>query len=508
MALNVYLIAFAVAALFLAARKVTRYIAVQKIIKDHGCKPAFKLPQSERILGYGLLRTQQKAAAEKKLLQTSLNRFKDHHVLTFSATIMGNTFLNTIDPENVKAVLFTNFADFGLGFRLKSFGPLLGHGIFTSDGPHWEFSRSLVRPNFTRAQVADLDAFERHIQNFVSRIPKDGSTVDLQTLFFQLTLDSATEFLFGESVNSLTSPEDSEQQKFGKAFDYAQSKLGDRNRFGELLMFYKASEFDTACKTVHDFVDKIVYRTLEKSELLDPERTIDGDGKQQRYVFLNEMAKATRDPKRLRDELLNVLLAGRDTTASLLSHTFFVLARRPDIWNKLQAEVDGLHGVLPDYETLKSMKYLKYLLTESLRLYPVVPGNSRFANKDTIIPRGGGPNGDAPVFVPKGGVVAYNVFSMHRRKDIYGDDAEEFRPERWASEEGLRPGWGYLPFNGGPRVCVGQQFALAEASYTIVRILQEFKGMENRDPSEWVEGLALTLATATGVKVAMIPRWT
>lgn len=212
--------------------------------------------------------------------------------------------------------------------------------------------------------MADLNTFERHIRHLVSRIPRDGSTVDLQTLFFQLTLDSATEFLFGESVNSLTSPEESEQQKFGKAFDYAQSQLGNRSRWGKLFRFYKYSEFDIACKTVHDFVDKIVDRTLEKTEPLDVEKIIDGDGEQHRYVFLTEMAKATRDAKRLRDELLNVLLAGRDTTASLLSHTFFVLARRPDIWKKLQAEVDGLHGVLPDYETLRSMKYLKYLLTE------------------------------------------------------------------------------------------------------------------------------------------------
>jgi cytochrome P450 len=95
---------------------------------------------------------------------------------------------------------------------------------------------------------------------------------------------------------------------------------------------------------------------------------------------------------------------------------------------------------------------------------------------------------------------------MHRRKDIYGPDAAEFRPERWAPDEGLRPGWGYLPFNGGPRICVGQQFALTEASYTIVRLLQEFGEIEDRDGSEWVEQLTLTMASANGVKVAVFPK--
>ena len=224
--------------------------------------------------------------------------------------------------------------------------------------------QALVRPNFSRAQVADLDTFESHIQQLISKIPRDGSTVDLQTLFFQLTLDSATEFLFGESVNSLSSTEGSEQQRFGAAFDLAQSRLGNRSRMGKLVHLYRDSEFDKACRIVHDFVDKIVSKALEKVQPLDAEKSIDGKGDADRYVFLTEMVKATRDPKRLRDELLNILLAGRDTTASLLSNTFHVLARRPDIWNKLKAEVDSLKGEKPDYETLRNMKYLKYLLNE------------------------------------------------------------------------------------------------------------------------------------------------
>jgi cytochrome P450 len=142
---------------------------------------------------------------------------------------------------------------------------------------------------------------------------------------------------------------------------------------------------------------------------------------------------------------------------------------------------------------------------QALRLYPVVPTNGRFALKDTVLPRGGGVNGESPLFIAKGTIVAYSTYSMHRRKDIYGQDADEFRPERWAPEEGLRPGWAYLPFNGGPRICVGQQFALTEAGYTIVRMVQQFASIENRDPTPWVEGLALTLSCGNGVKVAMVP---
>ena len=80
--------------------------------------------------------------------------------------------------------------------------------------------------------------------------------------------------------------------------------------------------------------------------------------------------------------------------------------------------------------------------------------NARDAVDDTYLPLGGGPDGKSPLFVPKGGVVAWSLFAMHRRKDYYGEDAEEFRPERW---ETLRPGWEYLPFNGGPRICLGRK---------------------------------------------------
>lgn len=382
-----------------------------------------------------------------------------------------------------------------------------------------------MRPNFARTQVADLETFEPHIQHLIDRIPRDGSTVDLQTLFFHLTFDSATEFLFGESVNILQSPEGSDQVLFAQAFDFAQAETNSRSRLGPFIAFYRNKEFTNACQRVHNFVDTFVYRALEYRKMVEQNGEKDDGASGGKYIFLQELAKATNDPIRLRDELLNILLAGRDTTASLLSNTFHVFARRPDIWERLQAEVATLNGKMPDYETLRNMRYLKNVLNEckcfvhisyplltriALRLYPVVPANGRFANKNTVLPLGGGPDGLSPVYVPSGSIVTYNVFSMHRRKDIYGDDAEEFKPERW--EKGLRPGWGYLPFNGGPRICVGQQFALTEASYTIVRLCQTFKGIECREleadgsPSPWVEGLQLTMCSGNGTKVAMISK--
>lgn len=441
-------------------------------------------------------------AKEKKLLPGGMKRF-DEVGNTYSAITMGRPVILTREPENVKAILATNFKDFGIGARYKVMGALLGKGIFTSDGALWEHSRALVRPSFTKDRVADLDTFESHIQHLIAKIPRDGSTVDLQPLFFQLTLDSATEFLFGESVDVLRSPAGSEQHLFGQAFDYAQFQIPTRLRLGPFLWMYRDKEFDIACTRVHNFVDKFVARALEYRRAYRAGEKANDEKEKGKYIFANELALATDDPIQIRAELLNILLAGRDTTAGLLSNTFYVLSHRPDVWAKLKSEVDELGGSRPDYETLRNMKYLKFVLNESLRLYPVVPGNARFANKNTTIPVGGGPDGKSPVFVPKGGTVVYSTYSMHHRKDLYGEDADEYKPERW---EKLRVGWGYLPFNGGPRICVGQQFALTEAGYTIVRLLQEFEKIESRDPTPWVENLHLTLSSGNGVRTALFAR--
>jgi len=178
----------------------------------------------------------------------------------------------------------------------------------------------------------------------------------------------------------------------------------------------------------------------------------------------------------------------------------------------LQSEIAQLNGDVPTFEQLKELKYLRALLNESLRLHPVVPMNSREAIEDTVLPRGGGPDGDAPLLMPKGSVMSWSVYAMHRRKDFYGEDAEAFRPERWlddpqTGQKGLRPGWEYLPFNGGARICLGQQFALTEASYTTARLCQMFEGIESRDPSQvWLEGLSLTCVSFNGAKVALRAR--
>lgn len=491
----------------------------RRIIRENGCKPIKKNPEYngwiEELVGIKAFRENRKAFMQHNLMQVGVERFQRHGSI-IKVCILGSTLYSTTEPEILKTIMATKFKDWNLPDRRKTaFQPLLGHGIFTTDGAAWHNSRELLRPNFVRSQVGDLATFEAHVSQLVKAIPKDGSTVNLQDLFFRLTMDSATEFLFGESTNSLA-PSNASNTRFAEAFNRSQEATGEAARAGWLGTFFRESSFHNDVKYVHEFVDRFVQRGLNYRKTQDLEKA---EAKsEERYVFLHELVKQTNDPTQIRSELLNILLAGRDTTASLLSNTWFVLSRRPDIWERLQSEVGKLGGEVPTFAQIKEMKYLRQVLNEctsilfphlqtisnghaGLRLYPVVPGNVRMAIADTVLPLGGGEDGKSPLFIPAKTMVGWSVFAMQRRKDFYGEDADEFKPERWDT---LRPGWEYLPFNGGPRICLGQQFALTEASYTTIRLMQEFAKIESRDDGRpWTEWLTLTCVGLNGAKVGL-----
>jgi cytochrome P450 len=237
--------------------------------------------------------------------------------------------------------------------------PVFGHGIFTTDGKEWEASRALLRPNFVRNQVADMDTFDHHISAMISRIPKDGSTVDLQALFFMLTLDSATEFLFGTSTAVLEGGIANERgNQFSEAFGYATEKVGFKNRLGKLADVFPDKKFKDSTAFIHDYIHSYVQKAVD----LHNKTFVSGKPEEEssRYIFLEQLAKAGYSEKKIQDELLNILLAGRDTTAGLLSYMFYYLARRPDVFSKLRAEVMALGASRPTFEQIKGMKYLQY----------------------------------------------------------------------------------------------------------------------------------------------------
>ena len=295
--------------------------------------------------------------------------------------------------------------------------------------------------------------------------------------------------------------------EFGRYFDGATKTLGVRIRMFDRYWLYSPPSFFRQCREVHRFVDYYVHKVLAAQAAQPSQQDVaKGSTQKQKYIFLVELAKETQDPIELRSQLLNVLMAGRDTTVGTMSWIFHSLARYPRVFLKLREAVVEDFGTAKNprkpitFENMKACTYLQYVISETLRLYPNVAMNSRRATRDTTLPKGGGCTGESPIYVRRGQEVNYYAIAMHRREDIWGKDADEFVPERWI---GRRHGWEYLPFNGGPRTCPGQQFALTEAAFVTIKVLQRFDRLENLDPDPEVRHYYTVTTSPTQVLIRL-----
>ncbi len=443
----------------------------QEKAKRLNCQPPPQLV-NHRFLGIDRIAQIFEADREKRLMNLFEFHFKDLGP-TMKQKLLGQETIGTIDPINIKAVLQDGDSWHVGRDRAHMIEPLFGKGgIFTEDGASWKASRKLLQPQFNHSQYEDLKRLDKVIQTFFT-VLAPHNTVNLQPYFFKLTLDITTDFLFGQSVNSLTSPDESKNAQFAIAFDRAQDYVARRARLPSSFSWLVNSKASReACKIVHAFADEIIDQHFVKNQ----------ETSQDRYVFLHMLAQTCQDRILLRSQIINMLIAGRDTTACLLTWTFFLLVRHPLVLEKLK---DEIHQALQVDEsitrhTLKNMSYLQDILKEVLRLYPPVPINMRVAAKDTTLPVGGDDKGQSPIFIKEGTLLGFSLYSMHRREDFYGKDALQFRPERWAdpsmplNKNVFNKQWGWLPFNGGPRTCLGQEFALTEAAFVIVRLLEQY----------------------------------
>ena len=260
--------------------------------------------------------------------------------------------------------------------------------------------------------------------------------------------------------------------------------------------------FNKGLKIMEDFVQPYIQEAIS----LSPEELEKKISKSD--TFIHSLARYTRDPKLMRDQLFAMLLAGRDTTASTLSWVFLELARNPGVVQKLHAEIHdvvGSDGRPPTYQQIKDMKYLNWIINETLRLYPVVPFNVRDSLEDATLPRGAGPDGTLPLGVQKGTSIGYSTLLMQRRRDLYPPisetfpyDPEDWVPDRWATW--VPKSWQYIPFNGGPRICIGQQFAIVEMGYMLVRTFQTFDNLVDYG-NKVVLRCEILLTPGEGVKI-------
>ncbi|TVY66714.1 Cytochrome P450 monooxygenase alt2 [Fusarium oxysporum f. sp. cubense] len=252
--------------------------------------------------------------------------------------------------------------------------------------------------------------------------------------------------------------------------------------FERMVAVLGTRELCSCVDILHAFVDS----AITASDMAKKEGS-----SQALYDFLDVLReRCSGGDEEVREQVLGLLAAGRDTTASLMSWIWYCLLHNPLVFAKLRSEILSPFDCSPDgpsvtmmFASLKECTYLQHVLSETLRLHSVVPFNSRRALRNTAFPMGGRPDRKSPIFIPKGTEVNFSTHVLHRRKDLWGEeDADDFVPERWEKKRGAASAaWHFVPFNGGPRICIGQQLALTEAEYVLVRMLQRYDAVKGLD---------------------------
>ncbi|KAK3324589.1 cytochrome P450 CYP52T1 [Cercophora scortea] len=527
-------------ATLLWVRKLYRDHQFQQFALQHDCSPP---PHAASRLPWGLDRTWQMVRltnADADVMETVFQPGFARFGWTFSSTgLLGERHLFTADPANARAMFSTQFDDFLAGAdRIDNVGFVVGRCIFTVDGPFWERSRALFRPHFARAEINDLEATERAVRDLFLAVDAAGDddedarwtqVIDLQKLFLRFTLDTGTEFFFGANVKSQLAAIPGNKNAeialdettrlaadsagddgltFTEAYSLAFKEIARRARLSNLswLADFFPSDGPRAVRYLERFIDRLV-EDAQLQNKLNFNNSTSAETGEKKPSFLQALAQTTPDPIEVRDQAHFMLAASRDTTASLLSWLFLLLAKHPEQLTRLRAAITADFGTDTDTVTnitaqaLKKCTYLQWAMAEALRLHPPAALNGRIAARDTTLPTGGGPDSTRPVAIRKGTKVTLVPYAMHRRRDLFGDDAAEFRPERW---EGRKVDWGYVPFSGGPRACLGKEYALAEAGYLTVRLLQRYDRVEPVDDLTSIpQKVTVTLQPSKGVNVRL-----
>ncbi|CAG8234440.1 unnamed protein product [Penicillium salamii] len=498
--------------IFTGTWHVSRYIAAirhrSRLSQQHGCQAPPFLPQKDKILGSDISFEEYCNFRSNSYLEMLKKRFElcGH---TWACTSIGRTSVSTIDIENIKTILVTESHLYGLGrTRSSVLGTTLDHGIFTSEGNEWKFLRRMSKPGFSASHVK----LEPHIQSLVSQIPNDGSPVDLQPFFHDLTLYNATSIFFGqEAVNMLDAQQQSLSRRINaaicKAFEYTQEVMVFGGPLAKLL---RPSSTEKAIKLVYDFIFENSKAAFTIKDCRATQQAVHDETVS--ALFYNQFGAHSFDMAHI--QIRQMFMAAEGTTAETLTHLFLLLSRHPCALDNLRAEIMSQlpNGTIPTASHLNGeLKYMNACVKEVLRLFPTVPFNNRVALQDTVLPRGGGPDGLSPIIVPAGSEISLPHYPLYRRKDIFGDDAEEFVPERWLCLDDDKPlgNWSkqcenYLPFSIGKRACPGRQIALETVRYVTVRLIQHFPYICDASRGRpWQENCGATLQSKHGVVVSM-----
>ncbi|KAK9193827.1 hypothetical protein WN944_004527 [Citrus x changshan-huyou] len=433
-------------------------------------------------------------------------------------------FVVVSDPIIARHILRENAFSYDKGVLAEILEPIMGKGLIPADLDTWKQRRRVIAPGFHALYLEAMvnmfaDCSERTIMKFEKLLGEDSrggnsTELDLEAEFSSLALDIIGLGVFNYDFGSVTKESPVIKAVYGTLFE-----AEHRSTF--YIPYWKIPlarwivprqrKFQNDLKIINDCLDGLIRNAKETRQLsialpgsfvneTDVEKLQSRDYSNLKDAsllrFLVDMRGADVDDRQLRDDLMTMLIAGHETTAAVLTWAVFLLAQNPSKVKKAQAEVDSVLGQKkPTFESLKKLEYIRLIVAESLRLYPQPPLLIRRTIKPDVLP--GGYRGDKDGYpVPAGTDIFLSIYNLHR-SPYFWDRPHEFEPERflkprkdvgiegWSGFDPSRsPGalypneivsdYAFLGFGGGPRKCVGDQFAVMESTVGLAMLLQKF----------------------------------
>ncbi|KAG9447638.1 hypothetical protein H6P81_013766 [Aristolochia fimbriata] len=427
----------------------------------------------------------------------------------FRLTFGPKSFLIVSDPSIAKHILKDNSKAYSKGILAEILDFVMGKGLIPADGEIWRVRRRAIVPALHQKYVAAMiglfgEASARLCQK-LDAAASDGEDVEMESLFSRLTLDVIGKAVFNYDFDSLTNDTGIVEAVY-TVLREAEDRSVSPIPTWEIPIWKDISprqkKVSVALKLINDTLDGLIAmckRMVEEEELQFGEEYMN----EQDPSILHFLLASGDDvsSKQLRDDLMTLLIAGHETSAAVLTWTFYLLTQAPNVLSKLQDEVDSVLGDrFPTIEDMKKLKYTTRVIYESLRLYPQPPVLIRRSLEGDIL-------GNYPI--KRGEDIFISVWNLHR-DPAHWVDADKFNPERWPLD-GPNPNetnqnFSYLPFGGGPRKCVGDMFATFENVVALAMLVRRynFQRAHGAPPVNMTTGA--TIHTTEGLKMTVTRR--
>jgi cytochrome P450 len=372
-------------------------------------------------------------------------------------------------PDDVRRVLVTNRQNYWKGIGMRKIRMLFGDGLFTSEGAYWQRQRKLMQPSFTPRAMgqffpAMVDATQRMLERW-QPAGNSGQTLEINDEMMRLTMSIIANTMFSMDINE-------QAAEAGRAFTYVLEYVSSRSvTFIDIPLSIPTPanrRFNDAMRILRDFMGGIIAERRKNpashndllSMLLNAKDDTTGEMMSDQQVY---------------DEIITIFFAGHETTAQALTWTWYLLSNHPEVEAKLHDEVDRvLNGRVPTAEDLAKLTYTRNVMNEVLRLYPSAWIFVRDSISDDAL---GG------YHIPPKSMIVLSPYITHRHPDFW-DNPEQFDPDRFTEERSAnRHHYAYFPFGGGPRTCIGNNFALQEAQLAVAMVAQRHSlRMQNTEP--------------------------